>query len=133
MRFCVGEYVIAIWSRSFYNVSKYFWIFLFNNFYLIYQRAINILFHSVCYKIIGFKTSIENNCRCNINTRCLFTGTQHVCEYTDYSLYSRFVSPGHCNVLTTVKCKAIPLQALIDPECSRSLRFPDFKTIGAWR
>jgi len=29
-----------------------------------------------------------------------------------------------------VKGKAIPLQAWIGPEGSRSLRFPDFKTIG---
>jgi hypothetical protein len=28
------------------------------------------------------------------------------------------------------KGKAIPLQALIGPEGSRRLRFPDFKTIG---
>jgi hypothetical protein len=28
------------------------------------------------------------------------------------------------------KDKAIPLQALTDPEGSRRLRFPDFKTIG---
>jgi hypothetical protein len=30
-----------------------------------------------------------------------------------------------------VKCKAIPLKAWTDPEDSRSLRLPDFKTIGA--
>jgi hypothetical protein len=29
--------------------------------------------------------------------------------------------------------KAIPLQALTGPEDSRSLRLPDFKTIGTWR
>jgi hypothetical protein len=29
-----------------------------------------------------------------------------------------------------VKDKTIPLQALADPECSRRLRLPDFKTIG---
>jgi hypothetical protein len=28
------------------------------------------------------------------------------------------------------KGKAIPLQALTGPECSRRLRLPDFKTIG---
>ena len=28
------------------------------------------------------------------------------------------------------KCKAIPLQAWTEPEGSRRLRFPDFKTIG---
>jgi hypothetical protein len=28
------------------------------------------------------------------------------------------------------KGKAIPLQAWIDPEGSRRLRFPDFKTVG---
>jgi hypothetical protein len=28
------------------------------------------------------------------------------------------------------KGKAIPLQAWAGPECSRRLRFPDFKTIG---
>jgi hypothetical protein len=32
-----------------------------------------------------------------------------------------------------VKCKAIPLQAWTGPEGSRSLRFPDFKTIGTRR
>jgi len=31
------------------------------------------------------------------------------------------------------KSKAIPLQAWTDPEGSRRLRFPDFKTIGTWR
>jgi hypothetical protein len=31
------------------------------------------------------------------------------------------------------KGKAIPLQALTDPEASRRLRLPDFKTIGTWR
>jgi hypothetical protein len=33
-------------------------------------------------------------------------------------------------VVETCKGKAIPLQALIDPESSRRLRLPDFKTIG---
>jgi len=32
-----------------------------------------------------------------------------------------------------VKSKAIPLQAWIGPEDSRSLRLPDFKTFGTWR
>jgi hypothetical protein len=32
-----------------------------------------------------------------------------------------------------VKGKAIPLQAWTDPECSRRLRLPDFKTIGPRR
>ena len=32
--------------------------------------------------------------------------------------------------LSDVKGKAIPLQAWTDPEISRKLRFPDFKTIG---
>jgi hypothetical protein len=31
------------------------------------------------------------------------------------------------------KGKAIPLQALTGPECSRKLRLPDFKTIGTLR
>jgi len=31
---------------------------------------------------------------------------------------------------TTVKDKAIPLQAWTVPEGSRRLRFPDFKTVG---
>jgi len=31
------------------------------------------------------------------------------------------------------KGKAIPLQAWTDPEGSRRLRLPDFKTIGTWR
>ena len=31
------------------------------------------------------------------------------------------------------KGKAIPLQAWTGPECSRKLRFPDFKPMGAWR
>jgi hypothetical protein len=33
-------------------------------------------------------------------------------------------------VTTTAKGKAIPLQALTDPEVSRRLRIPDFKTIA---
>jgi hypothetical protein len=32
--------------------------------------------------------------------------------------------------IKTVKGKAIPLQAWTDPEDSRRLRIPDFKTIG---
>jgi len=32
--------------------------------------------------------------------------------------------------LTNVKGKAIPLQAWTDPEGSRRVRLPDFKTIG---
>jgi len=46
----------------------------------------------------------------------------------------------HCSVLSTHvcstvkgKCKAIPLQAWTGPECSRSLRLPDFKAIGTLR
>jgi hypothetical protein len=31
------------------------------------------------------------------------------------------------------KCKAVQLQAWTDPEVSRRLRFPYFKTIGTWR
>jgi hypothetical protein len=33
-------------------------------------------------------------------------------------------------VITTVKSKAIPLQAWTGPEGSKRLRLPDFKTIG---
>jgi hypothetical protein len=41
----------------------------------------------------------------------------------------------YCHGINTVKKvkgkgKAIPLQALTGPECSRRLRLPDFKTIG---
>jgi hypothetical protein len=35
-----------------------------------------------------------------------------------------------CLLLLHVKGKAIPLQVLSDPEGSRRLRFPDFKTFG---
>ena len=35
-----------------------------------------------------------------------------------------------CNNDTSVKGKAIPLQAWTDPEGSRSLRLPNFKTVG---
>jgi len=31
------------------------------------------------------------------------------------------------------KGKAIPLQTWTDPESSRRLRLPDFKTIGTWK
>jgi hypothetical protein len=41
------------------------------------------------------------------------------------ALYEATVGP-----IFIVKGKAIPLQALTDPEGSRSLRLPDFKTIG---
>jgi hypothetical protein len=34
------------------------------------------------------------------------------------------------NISLTQKGKAIPLQALTDPEDSRRLRLPDFKTVG---
>ena len=33
-------------------------------------------------------------------------------------------------IIIKVKCKAITLQAWTDPEGSRRLRLPDFKTIG---
>jgi hypothetical protein len=39
----------------------------------------------------------------------------------------------HATVISTIKYrkgKAIPLQAWTSPEGSRSLRLPDFKTIG---
>jgi hypothetical protein len=35
------------------------------------------------------------------------------------------------SLLRTVKGTAVPLQAWTGPEGSRSLRFPDFKTVGA--
>jgi hypothetical protein len=34
--------------------------------------------------------------------------------------------------VTVFHLRAIPLRAWIDPEISRRLRFPDFKTIGTW-
>jgi len=37
------------------------------------------------------------------------------------------------NVYILKKAKAVPSQAWTDPEVSRSLRLPDFKTIGTWR
>ena len=37
---------------------------------------------------------------------------------------------GDCFTTTSDKGKAIPLQAWTDPEGSRRLRVPDFKTIG---
>ena len=44
---------------------------------------------------------------------------------------------GHHAVLPTSALtgedKAIPLQSWTDPEGSRNLRLPDFKTIGTWR
>ena len=41
---------------------------------------------------------------------------------------------GHLqDLLMEVKGKAIPLQAWTGPEGSRSLRVPDFKTVGALR
>jgi hypothetical protein len=33
-------------------------------------------------------------------------------------------------VVASIRCKAIPLQAWTGPEGSRSLRPPDFKTVG---
>jgi len=36
-------------------------------------------------------------------------------------------------VINTVKCKAILLQSWTGCERFRSLRLPDFKTIGTWR
>jgi len=38
-----------------------------------------------------------------------------------------------CCLLGYVKGKAIPLQAWTDPEGSKSLRLPDFRTVGKWR
>jgi len=35
--------------------------------------------------------------------------------------------------MCTYKSKAIPLHAWAGPEGSRSLRLPDFKTIGIWK
>jgi hypothetical protein len=37
---------------------------------------------------------------------------------------------GQCVCLTTVEGKASPLQVWTDPEVSRRIRLPDFKTIG---
>ena len=49
------------------------------------------------------------------------------CRGTD----SRTVALGSTQPLTEMsKGKAVPLQASTDPEVSRSLRLPDFKTIG---
>ena len=38
-----------------------------------------------------------------------------------------------CWHVVKAKGKAIPLQAWTDPEGSRRMRLPDFKTIGTWR
>jgi hypothetical protein len=35
----------------------------------------------------------------------------------------------NCCVFSDIKCKAIPLEACTDPDVSRRLRLPDFKTI----
>jgi hypothetical protein len=43
---------------------------------------------------------------------------------------NRPVYKGEGKGKVTGNCKAIPLQALTDPEGSRRLRLPDFKTIG---
>jgi len=39
----------------------------------------------------------------------------------------------YSNICNNRKGKAIQLQAWTGPESSRSLRLPDFKTIGKWR
>ena len=39
----------------------------------------------------------------------------------------------HIFLLISSKGKAIPLEAWIGCECSSSLRFPDFETVGMWR
>jgi hypothetical protein len=39
----------------------------------------------------------------------------------------------YCLLYNYSKGKAIPLQALTDPKCSKRLMLPDFKTIGTWR
>jgi len=44
-----------------------------------------------------------------------------------------FQGGGHQIHTLHIKGKAIPLQAWRGPECSRSLRLPDFKTISTWR
>jgi hypothetical protein len=46
------------------------------------------------------------------------------------SSYINRYSVGIFYELVQAKAKAIPLQALTDPEGSRRLRLPDFKTIG---
>jgi hypothetical protein len=48
----------------------------------------------------------------------------HLTKYNDNSLLRSSVA------VVLVKGKAIPLQAWTDPEGSRRLRLPDFKTIG---
>jgi len=42
-----------------------------------------------------------------------------------------YIRPKHVQI-DKAKGKAIPLQAWTDPESSKSLRFPDFKTVGTW-
>ena len=55
-------------------------------------------------------------------------GQQNICvtwQGTDYGY------PEDDTIVSKhVKCKAIPVKAWTDPEVSRRLRFPDFKTIG---
>jgi len=62
---------------------------------------------------------------------CLnITGRQVlVCRYLYLEIH--YMSEYICNLCTcTVKGKPIPLQAWTGPEGSRSLRLPDFKTVG---
>jgi hypothetical protein len=54
-------------------------------------------------------------------------------EFFRYSFLVRagsVFSPHACNI-HQVKGKAIPLQTWTDPEGSRKLKLPDFKTVGS--
>jgi hypothetical protein len=46
------------------------------------------------------------------------------------SKFTQNLHDKNCCVFSDIKGKAIPLQACTGPEGSRSLRLPDFKTIG---
>jgi len=55
-------------------------------------------------------------------------------SWGDFYLYL-YIKSNSCTICVFVNIigKAIPLQAWTGPEGSRSLRLPDFKTIGTWR
>jgi hypothetical protein len=52
------------------------------------------------------------------------------CRRTDMAGFSNFDIR---HLPQDLKGKAIPFKSCTDPKDSRSLRFPDFKTIGTWR
>jgi hypothetical protein len=89
-------------------------------------------------KVIFRKGGLSMWTRVRVYNRCVLNPQMNVrfCKCCDYFLTCKTfmnVSRKSCTVWVHLNVKAIPLQALTGPEGYRSLRLPDFKTIGTSR